>query len=241
MNAFQTPGPHSPLLASPHPSSLGRGCSGLGLLVFLARPLVVQCSRVKIAGVEGTALTNFAAFCPPPHPGPGASWSWSHSVRCFSLAPSHLLRPQWPGRNVLVWFSSEPWNSWRPVFHFMDKETETQIREGRCQEVLGQTCPPPHPRPSLPVRTPLWRSWIRPAPIALASMSCFLHPRLEANLPACFTFTYHLPRTCRMLGTVHCQVDSTPQGLPVAVTASHASLPQLQAHIGAPPSVGVPS
>ena len=58
MNALQTPSPHTQLLARPHPASLGRGCSGLGLLVFLARPLAVQCSRVKIAEVEGTALTS---------------------------------------------------------------------------------------------------------------------------------------------------------------------------------------
>lgn len=65
MNALQTPSPHTQLRARPHPASLGRGCSGLGLLVFLARPLAVQCSRVKIAEVEGTALTSLLSAPPP--------------------------------------------------------------------------------------------------------------------------------------------------------------------------------
>lgn len=37
--SLQIPSPHTPLLASPDTTSLERGCSGLGLLIFLARPL----------------------------------------------------------------------------------------------------------------------------------------------------------------------------------------------------------
>lgn len=55
-----------PAPCQPHAASLGGRCSGLGLLVFLARPLAVQCSRVKIAGVEGTALTLLLSASPPP-------------------------------------------------------------------------------------------------------------------------------------------------------------------------------
>lgn len=66
MNVLQAPRAHTQLLARPHPASLGRGCSGLGLLVFLARPLAVQCSGVKIAEVEGTALTSLCSAPPPP-------------------------------------------------------------------------------------------------------------------------------------------------------------------------------
>lgn len=117
MDALGTPSPHSLLLASPHSVSLGGRCSGLGLLVFLARPLAVQCSRVKIAGVEGTALTLLLSTHPPPldqaPPGLGVT-----AFRCFTLASSHLLRPQRPGRNVLVWYILEPWSSWRPCVPF---------------------------------------------------------------------------------------------------------------------------
>ena len=101
INALQTPGPQIPLRASPHPASLGRGCLGLGLLVFLARPLAVQCSRVKIAGVEGTALTSLLSAHPPPldqaPPGLGAT-----VFHCFTLAPSHLLRPL-SGQGGMFW------------------------------------------------------------------------------------------------------------------------------------------
>lgn len=112
MDVFGTAGPHSLLLASPHVTSLGRRCSELGLLVFLARLFAVQCSRVKIAGVEGTALTLLRSGCPPPLDqaplGLGVM-----AFCCFPLASSHLLRPQRPGRNVLVWSIMEPWSSWR--------------------------------------------------------------------------------------------------------------------------------
>lgn len=60
----------------------------LGLLVFLARPLAIQCSWVKIAGVEGTALTLLLSAPAPwtqAPPGLGAT-----AFRYLTLALSHL-------------------------------------------------------------------------------------------------------------------------------------------------------
>lgn len=120
MNALQTPQSSHPAPCSPHPTSLEKGCPGLGPLVFLASPLPVQCPRVKITGLEGTALTLLlsAQRHPTPTPGPAPPGLGAMAFCCFSLAPSHLLRSQQPGRNLLVWYILAPWSSWRPSVPF---------------------------------------------------------------------------------------------------------------------------
>lgn len=81
-------GRRQPLLASLHPPLWGRDVQDW-LLVFLARPLAVQCSGVKIAGVEGTALTLLlsASTSTPDQAPPGLGAMAFHSL-CLAL--SHL-------------------------------------------------------------------------------------------------------------------------------------------------------
>lgn len=81
-------GRRQPLLASLHPPLWGKDVQDW-LLVFLARPLAVQCSGVKIAGVEGTALTLLlsAPTSTLDQAPPGLGAMAFHSL---SLALSHL-------------------------------------------------------------------------------------------------------------------------------------------------------
>lgn len=155
---FRLPVPPTPSLTAPTHPLWGQDAQAQAAGIFSQ----TSCNPVFLGKNSwgGGHSTNFAPFCPRPLD-LGASWSWSHSFPLFDSGSIPSPRPQWPVRNVLVWYILEPWSSWGKAFHFIDKETET-LAEVTHQEVGGQSrlllthTPPssPWPGPS-PGLTPL--------------------------------------------------------------------------------------